>query len=84
MPSLVDQLFAPFTDKKVCIFYLAMSVIWFILLCMSLVAEVYFAITKFNTLTPRIVLAGLTIPFQCLFVYFTMRLLYSMCAKSIH
>lgn len=70
-------------NKSACVYFLIISVLFFIGLVIVLVNEIYFVVTNFSKLNFRMLSTGFIITFNIWLSYFVNRLLYSMCTKSL-
>ncbi len=70
-------------DKDACIYFLLISIAFFIGLLILLVNEAYFLITNFKRVNFRVLSSGVIIMFNVFIAYFVNRLLYTMCNKSL-
>jgi hypothetical protein len=70
-------------DKSSCVYFLILSVLFFIMLVFAFIAEIYYTIKNFRQLNFRIVYNGLLLLLNFWLVYFVNRLMYTMCAKSL-
>lgn len=83
MSNFMSTYFGPL-DKSSCVYFLIMTMIFFVGLVIIFFKEVYFIITNFNKLNFRIVTSGILILFNIFLAYFINRLLYTMCTKSLN
>ena len=70
-------------DKKACVYFLIISVIFFIGLIILLLNEIYYIVKNFGRLNFRLISNGLIIIFNIFVAYFVNRLLYTMCNKTL-
>lgn len=82
MSDLMTQLFGPL-DKSACVYFLLITVLFFITLILILGSELIFAFQNFSKLNFRVVTNGVLILFNIFVAYFVNRLLYTMCTKSL-
>jgi len=82
MADFMETYFGPLT-KDACVYFFILSVIFFIILCLTIVAQIYVAMTSFKQLKLFMILPGLLTLFNIFIVYFLNRLFYSMCIKSL-
>ena len=82
MSDLVTTFFGPL-DKKACIYFLVISVLFFMGLIILLFNEIYYVINNFGRLNFRLITSGLIILFNVFIAYFVNRLLYTMCNKTL-
>ncbi len=82
MSDFMSQYFGPL-DKNSCLYFLILTVIFFIGLVSVLITEILYIIQNYNKLNFRMVSAGVVILFNIFLAYFVNRLMYSMCVKSL-
>lgn len=82
MSDFMSQYFEPL-DKNSCLYFLILTVIFFIGLVSILITEILYIIQNYNKLNFRTVSAGVVILFNIFLAYFVNRLMYSMCVKSL-
>jgi hypothetical protein len=82
MANLMSDYFGPF-DKNACVYFLIMTVIFFISLVLVFVSELLFIVQNYKRLTFKMVSAGILILFNIFLAYFVNRLLYGMCISSL-
>ena len=82
MSGLMTNFFGPL-DKGACVYFLIISVLFFVSLVILLATEVVYIIKNFGKLNFRSVSSGLIILFNIFIAYFVNRLLYTMCNKSL-
>lgn len=82
MAELFANFFGPL-DKNACVYFLIISVIFFITLILVLGSEALFIVNNFSKLNFRMISNGVLILFNIFLAYFVNRLLYNMCAKSL-
>jgi hypothetical protein len=82
MSDFMSTYFGPL-DKSSCVYFLIVSVLFFIMLVFAFIAEMYYTITNFRQLNFRIVYNGLLLLLNFWLVYFVNRLMYTMCSKSL-
>lgn len=82
MSKLISQFFEPL-DKGSCVYFLIISVIFFVGLVILILNEIYFVVTNFRRMNLRMLTSGVIIMFNIFIAYFVNRLLYSMCNKSL-
>jgi hypothetical protein len=70
-------------DKGACVYFLIISVLFFVSLVILLATEVVYILKNFGKLNFRSVSSGLIILFNIFIAYFVNRLLYTMCNKSL-
>ncbi len=82
MSGFATNFFGPL-DKSSCIYFLIISVIFFVALVILLGNEIIYIVQNIGKLNFRLISNGLIIIFNVFVAYFVNRLLYSMCAKSL-
>jgi hypothetical protein len=70
-------------DKSACIYFLIISVLFFISLVLLLGTEIIYIVKNFGKLNFRTVSSGIIILFNVFIAYFVNRLLYTMCNRSL-
>jgi len=70
-------------DKQACIYFFAMTMLFFVILVVTFVAEMFILFKNFNHITRMNIISGLLILFNIFIAYFVNRLLYTMCNKSL-
>lgn len=82
MSDFVTTFFGPL-DKSSCVYFLIISVIFFIGLVILLGNELLYIIKNVNNLNFKAVTNGIIIIFNIFIAYFVNRLLYTMCNRSL-
>ena len=82
MSNLMTNYFGPL-DKSACVYFLIISVIFFITLILVLGSELIYILQHYNKLTFRMFTNGFLVLFNIFIAYFVNRLLYTMCSKSL-
>ena len=82
MDDFMSNYFGPL-DKSACVYFLIITVIFFIALVLVLISELLFVVQNYNKLNFRVVSAGVLILFNVFLAYFVNRLLYGMCTRSL-
>lgn len=82
MDSLMSNYFGPL-DKGACVYFLIISVIFFIALILVSISEILFLIQNFKRVNFRMVMNGVIILFNIFLAYFVNRLLNTMCTRSL-
>jgi hypothetical protein len=78
----MNTFFSPL-DKGSCSYFLIITMIFFVMLILSLGTEVLYIIQHFKDLTYKHVVSSIILLFNIFMAYFVNRLLYSMCSKSL-
>ena len=82
MLEIFAPFFAPLT-KDSCIYFLILSMFFFVVLVFTLFADLFFIIKNFKVLNIRFFQGGALIAFNVFIAYFVNRLLYTMCSRSL-
>lgn len=82
MSDLMSNYFGPL-DKNSCVYFLVISVIFFILLVIAIFTQLFWFFNNNKQLNFRILTGGLVMLFNIFLAYFVNRLLYTMCTKSL-
>lgn len=82
MTELMSMFIGPL-NKNACVYFLILTIIFFIGLILVSVNEFYFIITNLNRLNLKMISYGFIIIFNIFISYFVNRLLYTMCSKSL-
>ncbi len=78
----MSKLFSPL-DKGACVYFLIITMIFYIMLLLTFLGEIWFAIKNYKQLNFKVVSNGVLLLFNIFIAYFVNRLLYSMCSKSL-
>ena len=70
-------------DKGSCVYFLIISVIFFILLVVALFSHLVWILKNYKQLNFKIFTGGVVMLFNIFLAYFVNRLLYTMCSKSL-
>lgn len=70
-------------DKQACLYFYFLTVVFFFMVLVAIIFEVYFIIMHFNKLNFRQILSGVVMIINLFLVYFVNRLLYTMCSRSL-
>jgi hypothetical protein len=79
---MFDYFFTPLNNNS-CTYFLITTIIFFVMLILILAAEIFYAISNYNSITFKMFSNGIVIIFNIFIAYFVNRLLYSMCSKSL-
>jgi hypothetical protein len=82
MNDFMNAYFGPL-DKSSCVYFLIITVIFFIMLVISLFGNLFVIVKNIKKLNFKTVSQGLLIVFNLFIAYFVNRLLYTMCTKSL-
>jgi len=83
MSGLLDNLFGPL-GKEYCIYFYALSIIFFVTFATTLFSIIMVVVRKPNTIDRKFIFKSVLITLYTLIPYLVNRLLYTMCANSIH
>jgi len=78
----MTKFFGPL-DKSSCVYFLIISILFFIGLVITLGAEALYILKNLKNLNLRHLTSGLIISFNIFIAYFVNRLLYTMCTKAL-
>ena len=70
-------------DKQACVYFMFLTVVFFIILVLTLLSEVFFLIKNYKNITRGNIVTGILMLINIFIVYFVNRLLYNMCVKSL-
>jgi hypothetical protein len=70
-------------DKNSCVYFLVISLIFFILLVIAIFTQLFWVFNNYKQLNFKILTGGLVMVFNIFLAYFVNRLLYTMCTKSL-
>jgi hypothetical protein len=70
-------------DKSACVYFLIISILFFISLLLVLGSEVIYVSQNLNRINFKMLSSGIIILFNLFIAYFVNRLLYTMCNKSL-
>lgn len=82
MSDFMSNYFGPL-DKSSCVYFLIISVIFFILLVIAIFSQIFWIVKNFKKADFRMLTGGIVILFNIFLAYFVNRLLYTMCSKSL-
>ena len=82
MSGLFLKFFGPL-DKSACVYFLAISAIFFILLLLTIGKEIIYILRNYKSINFKIFTGGLLLIFNLFLAYVVNRLLYTMCNKSL-
>ena len=82
MSYLMSTFFSPL-DKQSCVYFLILSMIFFVMLVFAIITEIVFIFKNFKTIDFRIISSGILLLFNAFLAYFVNRLLYTICSKSL-
>jgi hypothetical protein len=82
MSDFMSMFFGPL-DKKACLYFLFLSVVFFIILVLTACSELLYVVRNYKNLNLRLFTNGILILFNFFIVYFVNRLMYTMCSKSL-
>lgn len=82
MSDFMTTYFGPL-DKQSCMYFLFLTMIFFVILVLTISSEFIFLFKNYKTLDFRSISNGILIIFNIFIAYFVNRLLYTMCSKSL-
>lgn len=82
MSNFMSAYFGPL-DKSSCVYFLIMTIVFFIALIILFLNEIRYLIMNLNKLDSRKLTSGIIILFNIFLAYFVNRLLYTMCTKTL-
>jgi hypothetical protein len=82
MADFMSNYFGPL-DKSACLYFLIVSVIFFVGLVFLFISQLLFVVKNYNRLDLRIITAGVLILFNIFLAYFVNRIFYNMCTGSL-
>ena len=82
MSDFMSNYFGPL-NKDSCVYFLIISAIFFLLLVMAIVGNIFWLLKNFKQLNFRILTGAVVMLFNIFLAYFVNRLLYTMCTKSL-
>jgi hypothetical protein len=82
MSNSLSFIYGPL-DKGSCVYFLALTIIFFITLVITFLTEIYFLIKNRKSISFSTITRGILILFNIFIAYFVNRLFYSMCSKSL-
>lgn len=81
MNSTLASLFGP-VDKSACSYFLMISVVFFILICVTIVSYVLFMAKNAKSINTHMVVSAVLLSFNLFIGYFTNRMFYNMCTGA--
>lgn len=82
MSNFMSAYFGPL-DKNSCVYFLIMTILFFISLIILFLNEIRYLIMNLNKLDFKKLTSGIIILFNIFLAYFVNRLLYTMCTKTL-
>lgn len=82
MSDFMTIFFGPL-DKEACLYFLFLSVVFFIILVLTAGSELIYIVRNYKNLNFRLFTNGILILFNFFIIYFVNRLMYTMCTKSL-
>jgi hypothetical protein len=82
MSNFMTNFFGPL-DKNSCVYFLIITIIFFVLLVIAILAEIAFIVRHYDKLNFKTVTGGILMIFNVFLAYFVNRLLLTMCNKSL-
>jgi hypothetical protein len=78
----MSNFFGPL-DKSVCVYFLIVSVIFFIALIVVSIGEILFLMKNYSRMDLRMITVGVLLLFNVFLAYFVNRMFYNMCTRSL-
>ncbi len=82
MADFMSTFFGPL-DKTACVYFLIVSVIFFIGLVFLFISELLFLMKNYSRVDLRMMTIGVLVLFNLFLAYFINRMFYNMCTKSL-
>jgi hypothetical protein len=82
MTDFMSLYFGPLS-KGSCVYFLFLSMLFFVALVAVLLMELYYIVKNYKTLNRSVVVRGFLLLCNLFLAYFVNRLLHTMCAKSL-
>lgn len=82
MSKFMNSYFGPLS-KDWCVYFLILTIIFFVTLVLTLFGNIYYIFKNSNKLKMNDYVSGILILFNIFIAYFVNRLLYTMCTKSL-
>ena len=82
MSGFMNTYFGPL-DKNSCVYFLIISIIFFVLLVIAIFGNLIWLIKNYQKINFRLISGGLLMMFNIFLAYFVNRLLFTMCSKSL-
>ena len=82
MSDFVNYVSGPL-DKKACVYFFTWTMLFFVILVLTFIAEMFILFRDFKHLTRMNIIGGIIMLFNIFLAYFVNRLLYTMCNKSL-
>jgi len=78
----MSNFFGPL-DKSVCVYFLIVSVVFFIALIIVSISEILFLMKNYSRMDVRMITVGVLVLFNIFLAYFINRMFYNMCTVSL-
>jgi len=82
MANLLNSIAGPL-DKNSCVYFLAWTIFFFIILLFAFIAQIFILLKDFKKLSGHTILTALVMLINIFLAYFVNRLLLTMCNKSL-
>jgi hypothetical protein len=82
MSDFMSNYFGPL-DKSSCVYFLIISVIFFILLLVAIFGNIFWIIKNYKNVDFKMISGGVVMMFNVFLAYFVNRLLFTICTKSL-
>ena len=81
MSDFMTNYFGPLT-KDSCVYFLFLSILFFIILILTIMGEIFFVVKHSKQLNSGRVISGILLLFNAFIAYFSNRLLHTMCTEN--
>lgn len=82
MSDFINSVSGPL-DKQACVYFFFWTMLFFVILVVAFVAEMFVLFRDFKHLSRQNIIGGLLLLFNIFLAYFVNRLLYTMCNKAL-
>lgn len=82
MSNFVDMYFGPL-NKDSCVYFFAMSVIFFVFLVITLFVQFFVIIKSYKVLNFNLIVNAGLVSINLFLIYYVNRIFYTMCSKSL-
>ena len=82
MSNFMSNYFGPL-DKSSCVYFFIITIIFFVILVITIFAELAFMVRNYDKLNFKTISGGILMVFNVFLAYFVNRLLLTMCNKSL-
>jgi len=78
----MSNFFGPL-DKSACVYFLIVSIIFFVGLVFLFISEILFLMKNYSRIDLRMMTVGVLVLFNLFLAYFINRMFYNMCTRSL-